>query len=320
MSVLLAVVFGLLAAIAGYVLLSVGQAALLGGAVMFAAYRAQARYFAAAMRNIRHVVPADAVSVLVTLMTWLLLRPSEGGLTALCFAWLAGSAAATALSLRPFMLSPAALGGWFRTYWRSIRVLWAESSILDLANYAVPYTLAATLDMAHLAVYLAASSLLVPVRLVLVPMRPIVAKHEQNWHAHPARIAVVVGGGVFLGLLAYACLLCINSLGLVPKSTIHAIATSYAVAMGVFVSVNFVSTYFYYVARVYAPARALLLRRVVTSSLAIVVPLLAAFFLGLSGALWARIIINGVDALIILLIVRGVPPAQTDQPMTSALG
>jgi len=304
MSVVLAFVFGLLAALVGNIYLSVDQAVLLAVAVAFASYRAQARYFAAAMRDIRHVLPADAVSAVLTLAVWLILKSATGGLTALCVAWLVGSALAVALSLRPAVPSLSAVRSWFKTYWHSIRVLWAESSVLDLATYAVPYSLTFTLEISQLAVYLAASSLLIPVRLILVPMRPLVIRHKPAWHIHPIRVAAVVALGAALGLFMWGCLAYIAHLHILSGSTIHELATAFAGTIGVYIAANFISTYYYYVARVFAGSNGLLIRRVAISLLAIALPLVGAGVLGLPGAIWARVIVAAIDAATVIWLVH----------------
>lgn len=183
---------------------------------------------------------------------------------------------------------------WFRERRRIIAPLWTESSVLDLGVALPPLTLAELMAPAQFAVVRAATSALLPVRLVLNPMRSWIALREPNatvgirFALVTALVGAMMGGGIWAGLVV------IGSMPFARDSVLPSLAP-YAPLVAAMATLQFMSNCLYIVARKHAPARTLLVARLVDTVLQIIVILGGFALAGLGGAISGYVVISATS-------------------------
>lgn len=266
-----------------------------------ALYRAGWRYRAAAERRMRPMVLGDslalaavgagAVSVLVT-----------GGaeLLHIFIVWAAAALASALIHPLPRTLAPARIRAWVSGNRSRIRILLADSLLMDLGAIGTPYVIGGIAGLAALGVYRGVSNVAAPVRLILNPLRPILADAEITRR----RWASIVLLGFALGAAAWVALWLIGllRLDLGTLSTLVALALPAAI----FVTANCVGHASYLIARGRARGRGLLLGRVLQTLLALAVPITGSIIGGVPGAAWGLAVATACSAPVWMLIaIRG---------------
>ncbi len=266
-------------------------------AVAATTYRFCGRFHFAAVGAQRWVIPADGAALAVTLGSWAALAPRTDALAAVALAWAAGSVASALLMPRPAMPTIRRSRHWAAVHRREIRSLLADSTLLDLGAIALPLGLAPLLGPSDFGLYRALSSLAVPVRLVLLPIRPLIGGRPTTWHVTARALTTIGASAVALGLTAWACLATISAGGLFIGSTLDDAATRYGLLISVYIAVTFVGTYFYMVSRAHASGRALLVLRLVQLISAVAFQLVGLALAGLTGALVGATLAAAVQAV-----------------------
>jgi hypothetical protein len=282
-------------------------------ATALSVYRAQARFFAAAIRDRRHVVPADLAGAIAIVAAWALATMWIDRLLALCVAWAVGAIAQVLLSLKPHPPAWKPIRDWFHLRAALVRALLADSMLLDVSSILVPYILTLFMNMADVAVYLAISSMLVPVRLLLTPLRPLFVRRDRQWHTSGYSLFRIGAAGSSLGMACWGVLTLLSHLHIFAQSTFAQAASSFSGAIGFFIAVNFVSTYYYYVSRLYLSGRHLVHLRLMVSGSAAVLPVLCFFEWSLNGAVWGRIVAALLGTVLIILYLRKAPSNPANQ-------
>jgi hypothetical protein len=269
-------------------------------------YRSGARYHQVRTDNWRLVVWGDVAGVGVILVTWaaLLLATPLDGLATLSLAWMLGGIAAAAVSERPALRGPRALASWYRLHGEHIAPLIRDSALMDVGSIATPFAVAPLLGIADFGVYRAVSNAAAPVRLVLNPLRPVLAGAPLAAFRRAGRIAIVIVLSAGFGAAATAALILIGSLH-IRLGSLTALAV-YALPAGLFVAANFLTLFYYMLARAHLSGRALLVGRVFQTVFAIAFPLAGVLIAGLGGAIWFYAVGTALSGAVWLwVVVRG---------------
>ncbi|SDS34654.1 hypothetical protein [Agrococcus carbonis] len=271
----------------------------LGAAAVLAAYRAGARYVAAAEHDGRHLTAPDLTATAVTVASWALATTALQPLEAVAAAWLAGNLAGILLSQRvPWRRLR--LRGWLARHGADVRVLLTESLLLDAGSIAVPALLAGPLGLGGYGVYRAAQSMTSPSLLLLGPLRPLMTRWGIDPLVGARAFALSVGAGAAVAGAVVGALLVIDALGLMPGSVLHALLPHLA-PVALLVASALPAHFYYLAARIHLPGRALLRTRVASLALAAAGPLGGAAIGGLSAALWGFALAIALAAAILLL-------------------
>lgn len=285
--VVFAAAFGLVALVMGFVVGMGWVNAVLGAvAVATLVHRTGARYFETRVDDWGHVLAGDAGNIVAAVGAFAAARAlGWDPLTTTMVVWAAGSVASAVLSRRPDLrLGSRPLRRWAIVHRRAIRMLLADSMLLDLGAIGTPYVVAPLLGLGPFGIYRAVSNVAIPVQLVLNPLRPVMTGSSR------ARLlsARILGGLTVLlviaGVAAYLILVALPSLPfrLGVISDLHVVALPAAL----FVPANGLSFFLYLVARGHAPARRIYRARIVQTVLAVGAPVVGALGWGLHGAVW----------------------------------
>lgn len=282
-------------------------ASAIAAAVALSTYRFCGRFHFAAIGADRWVLPADAATFGATVTAWLLLQPAVTPLQAVALAWAAGSLASALLMPTPGAPSVRAVRTWLRGRRREIRPLLLDSTLLDLGTVALPLCLAPALGASDFGLYRALSSLAVPVRLVLLPLRPLFGSRPLHRHAASRNLMTVALAALALGAAALGAFAVVTGAGLFPGSTLADAAARFGPLISLYIAVTFVGTYFYFVSRVHAGGRTLLLLRVVQLVSAVVLQVTGFIVAGLDGALVGATAAAAVQMVSVVAAARRVP-------------
>lgn len=265
-------------------------------------YRSGTRYHQVRTGQWRLALVADVVGVVLTVLVWAVLSFTPlDALETLSWAWLAGGLGAAAVAARPHVRGPRAALGWVRLHGEHISPLLRDSILMDVGSIATPFAVAPVLGIADFGVYRAVSNVAAPVRLVLNPLRPVLAGARLAAFRSLARIALVVGLSVGFGAAAAVALLIIGSLH-IELGSLTALA-DYAVPTGLFVASNFLTLFYYMLARAHLSGRALLVGRIFQTVLAIACPIAGALLGQLTGAIWFYAVGTALSGVVWLWVV-----------------
>ncbi|AZH79636.1 hypothetical protein CSX12_14900 [Microbacterium sp. Y-01] len=263
------------------------------------AYRSTARFYAVENRDTRGSVLGDVVGAVVAIALCAVTLLLHGGeLAWVLGTWAASSVAAAAFSRWPALSRPGALVRWVRERRAAIAPLVRDSLIMDASSIGTPYALAPILGVGPFGVYRAVSNVAAPVRLLLNPIRPRIARLRMSL----TTVTAVIAGGVVLGAAAAGVLLLLSQTSW-PLGTLRDLVP-FAVPTAVFVMANMVGHTFYIVSRLRASRGDLLAARLVQTALGVVGPLLGALLGGLSGAIWAYALSTLLSSLYWLFVAR----------------
>lgn len=262
------------------------QAALAGGAVAMSTYRSGARYYSVAAGHSSRVGPADLLGATTMVGVFLVVSQTEAArLDAVLVAWFLSAAASALASESPRFDFAFGILGWIRAHGRAIRVLLADSSLMDLGVTGVPLLLAPLMGVANFGVYRAVSSAAIPVRLVLSPIRPLIGLRPIRFYARRRVVAGAAGAGLLVGAAIVLILLLIKRFDWFPSGILSELAVQ-AAPVGLFVASSFMGTLYYLVARSHMTGRSLLIYRGLALVGAVAMPISGFFVGGLSGAIW----------------------------------
>jgi hypothetical protein len=191
--------------------------------------------------------------------------------------------------------------------------------LLDLGAIGTPYILAPILGLASFGTYRAVSNISAPVRLVLTPLRPVLAGRPLVKHRSTAALGTSLVAATMFGLGAFAFLDLIGTLG-ADLGTLNDLAP-FALPTGIYVAANFIGTYHYIVARGHLSGRLLMTGRLIQTALVTGLPVGFALRGGLSEAIWAFTFatVAWATAWVILVIKATEPGAQATAEPSRAL-
>lgn len=267
-----------------------------GASVIRSAERARATD----VDSVRGVLGGDlaATIALAAAVTVAVVLGGEMTLGSVIACWCASALSSLLPSLPELRPGLADASLWIRQNRRALPRLVADSLLMDAGAIGTPFVLAAILGVQALGVYRAISNVAAPVRLILAPLRPSLARTVWN----RTRAAAVGGASVVLGVLACGALVVIDSTGW-QIGTLTAVA-DLAMPTGAFVTANFLGHAAYVVARVRATTKALLAGRALQTTTALAGPILGGIFGQVSGAAWGLGIATAVSAIAWLMIAR----------------
>lgn len=296
---------GALAAILALAVPSLRDVAAVGAsAVTLATFRTGARYYDARVGRAPGVAPGDALGLGVTIggAVLLLTGALPVSLEAVVVIWAAGCAASL-LATRPFVPVSGGAPRWCRDHRREITTLLRDSLVLDAGSIGTPLLLAPLLGLAGFGVYRAVSNVAAPVRLVLNPLRPIIADRGRPAAIGRRRLFLVATAATVFGMLAAAALLGIG----VFRLEVGALSdlAPYALPTGLFVAANFLGHYSYIVCRAHSSGSVLLRGRILQTVSSVVLPLAGVVFAGLPGAIWGYALCTTASSLYWMMLASG---------------
>lgn len=274
--------------------------AILGAlAAALAVFRSNARYFYAERSEWIRVVRGE-IAFVVGFGAVLGGGMSLGldVVTTLTASWLAGAASSVLFTL-PAVPRRTDVRSWLSVHRAQIPRLLSDSLLMDVGAIFTPLLVAPILGVRDFGTYRAVSNVAAPVRLLLNPLRPVIAARESSrrWNM------MLVGGALSLGLGAASVLLAIGVTGL--QIGVLTSLAPLAPAVGLTVAANFIGHYFYIRARTRSSARQLLTARVAQTVVVTALPLLGALLGGLTTAVWALATSGALTALVWALTERG---------------
>lgn len=257
------------------------------GAISVAAstYRASARYFVVSTRGAIAGVPGDVAGIAVFfagfVMSSLYLNSN---LHAVMVAWMSGSIATVLAAGRPSFAGPSVLIHWVHRYGRQMRALTGDSLLSNISAIGTPILIAPLLGIASFGLYRALGSIAAPMRLLIVPLAPQIARQPLASHFTIRRSLVYLGLSGSFGIGAATILLVIQfaeiELGVIGP------LSAYWPAAAIFIAANFFGHLTSIIARAWVPTKRLLVYRGWHAALGFVFPLCGAIFWGLTGAIW----------------------------------
>ncbi|MEO9247703.1 hypothetical protein ABDK96_08430 [Citricoccus nitrophenolicus] len=265
---------------------SVLVVAMAGLAVFTTTVRSAMRYLQVHHGWWRRIVVAEALNLtafLLVLAIGMLVKLDQ--LEVLCTAW--GTAGLLSL-LAGWPLERHDFGSltkWFRRQWVEIKPLLRDSVLMDVGSIFAPLLLISPLGVHGFGTYRAVSNVAAPVRLLLNPLRAVIGKGNVSLRdLRDRRAIILLSVGIFSGVAASLALMLVGWLGL--EVGVLASLTEHAVAVGIFVSGNFLGHYAYIRCRHTGTGRRLLVNRLIQTGLMLLLPLLGAFVGGLGAAIW----------------------------------
>lgn len=197
---------------------------------------------------------------------------------------------------------------WFASRRREILPLWLESTVLDLGVAGPPVAFSALMPASDFAIFRATSSALLPVRLVLTPLRGRIALQNPEALRSGMRFAAVCTAGGVLGLTISVALYVVASWS-VASDGVLPLLKSYAFQVGAMGALQLVSTTFYMASRAHSSTARLVRTRLVDTSQQIIC-LGAGFVIGgLTGAVWGYVMLSLASAVLWHWSLRGPTPS-----------
>jgi hypothetical protein len=173
--------------------------------------------------------------------------------------------------------------------------LWLESSVLDLAVAAPPLVLAKWMAPGQFAVVRAATSALLPVRLVLSPLRSWLGRRRLAEVLDARFRLLLVAGGLALGGSLWVGLWLVSAAGIAQDGVLPSLA-AYAPAVALMALFQFIAASDYSVARARLAPRRLLVARLVDTSSQLTSVLCGYALGGLAGALGGYVVLSAASA------------------------
>ncbi len=294
---LVALVLFLLVTGVGALVGEIGGGIIAAIAIAASLFRQGARYNAIVLGDSRTIVRPDLVAMAIFFIGML-----AGVLGGVKGDWLvlvpwAFSSVVSVLMSRGWRVANPAHVAWFRERWRVIRYLVVDSTLLEIGTTGTSAILAPSMGVSDFGVYRSISSAAAPVRLVLTPARPYIARMDRA-RARSVKLLVAVSlAGVFCGLLVYVGLLLVGRISSLQESAVMGLV-KYRLAAATFVLGNVVSTFYYFVLRSVVGGRALLRYRLVMMIISLGFPLAGWGLNGLGGAVWGFAAVNCVAIFI----------------------
>jgi hypothetical protein len=212
------------------------------------------------------------------------------------------SALALGANVRIRLSTPRAAARWFADRRRTIAPLWVESTILDLGVSAPPLILAKIMPAAEFAVVRAASSALLPVRLVLTPLRGWIATRRPAAALRPRNLFVLVAGATLMGAAIGLALRAVAATSFASGGVLPLVA-EYSLPIAAMAAIQCLSSFVYIVARGHASPKDLLVGRVVDSVCQLVIVVGSYSVAGLGGVMAAYVIISATSLAVWLVVV-----------------
>jgi hypothetical protein len=271
-------------------------------ATSFAVYRLASRFHEVVAGTHTRVWVPDALGAFAMVAAWGVASRIADALTAVAIGWLASSIIAAMTSRLPRGFSIRRIREWISARGRSIRALLADSLLQDVSTVALPFVLAPILGLRAFGVYRALASAALPVRLILLPIRPSIGTLPRRYFARPRALFSATGAAIGLAAVTSGALFLLASGVLKPGSPLAILGSDYAVAVGIFILFNAVGTLYYFVARAHFRAGPLLWVRIEQMIGAVAAPIVGYAALGLDGVIWGSVLAAAVHAAVLVAV------------------
>lgn len=272
------------------------SAALAGLAVSFALFRAGARYFEVRSGDFKRALRADllmfsgtAVSVAVLIL--FKLPPTAWSIFG---CWAIGGMAAVCVSNAPGFSVRSGFWNWVGRHRRVATPLLGESLLMDLGALGTPLLLFPLFNLGTFGVYRAVSSAAAPVRIVLNPLRPVLAGTQAVSLVSRFATVRIAYASAGVGSLVSCVLYLVGYNGW--RIGVLSELSAYWSLVGVYVMANMFGHYWYLVARLHCGAKVLYSMRLLQTALAVAGPLTGALIFELPGAIWGLSVATLVSA------------------------
>jgi hypothetical protein len=224
---------------------------------------------------------------------------AEDGLTWMSVWWgvLGGSAAGMAPWGSHLTTAARSPVGWFASRRRDILPLWLESSVLDLGVAGPPIVFSALMPAREFAIVRATSSALLPVRLVLMPLRGRIALREPHTLRSGRGLALVCAAGGIVGLGITVMLYAVGSWSIASEGVLP-LLKDYAPQVGMMGALQLVSTTFYMASRAHSGAARLLKTRIADTAQQVTCLSVGYALGGLDGVVWGYVALSGLSAVL----------------------
>lgn len=287
----------------GALLGSILPGLLVAVAVAAHVYRVGSRYYAVVEGQRRFITLPDAATVtalIVMLTAWL--STSEPNLVGTCAVWAAASIAGLIFAQWPRRLSSRSeIARWFQSRWATMKPLVWDSALTEAGTVTSPVIQAPIMGFSDFGVFRSVASATAPVRMVLNPMRPNLARIPLGTLTSSRSVGAFTAGVVGTGVLAFAGLRGIGEFGLFAGSAISDLS-GLALPVAIFISLFAATIVLYFVMRIHASGRAIVWYRIIQLAMLLLLPTGAYLLWGLAAAVWAR----GLSSLISLLMATWV--------------
>lgn len=258
---------------------------LAGAGTVLMVYYDGARFYQGHQDRWGRVLTGDVMVVVGFALGWATgYLTDQPGLVSLVLAWATAALGGTLGAVRPVIGSPARARRWMVQHRDAIKTLIADATMMNIGSIGTPYLLFLPMNLHQFGLYRAVSNVSAPARLVLSPLRPVIAGMTRTrLHSLPL-VGAVLAAAAFFGTAAALALLWIELVPL-PLGVIAQIGP-YAVPAALYVAGNVIGEFYYMVVRFHTGRAALWSGRLVETVLAVVGPVLGWFLGGLSGAVW----------------------------------
>lgn len=252
-----------------------------------AVYRGTVRYRLVHEKLIKRLIFGDLLGVLAYISSgfWFYFSfQSEFGLREILLTWMIGQGLSTLFTRFPRSINPVRALKWIKNRRKQIGVLAPDSALQDVGSVWGPTFIAIVLDIISLGIYRAVTTVAAPIRLVLTPLRPLLAGQSLTKQYTWGSFGKVSLTAFCLGSVSIFVLLAVEVTGY-RIGVLNDLAP-FALPVGLYVASNFINFFYSVQARVTLPATKLLLTRALQAVSLGLAPVLFATVLGLSGAIW----------------------------------
>lgn len=196
----------------------------------------------------------------------------------------------------------AAVREWRRRYAKTVQILVGDALITDVGGTGVQFLMVPVLGLRDFGVYRALSSSAAPVRLVVAPLRPVLARLGGERLTQGRTVLLGLVGTVVLSGLVWAALSMVGSANL--ELGTFAVMAQFAPAVALYFGGNFILQIYSALGRIVASGSHVLGARVCQTLLAGGVPLVAALILGLEWAMYSFAITTWAAAMVWFVVCR----------------
>ncbi|MGD8199086.1 hypothetical protein ACQE98_00310 [Ornithinimicrobium sp. W1679] len=254
-----------------------------------------ARYYELGGGRLGRVVVGDALAGGVAITAWVLVTVTGGGdLSTALLIWLVSGLVAVAAVRRWPAWNLGALRPWIDERRHSIRHLLRDSAVMDASAVGTPLVLAPLLGTAGFGVYRGVSNLAAPVRLLLNPVRPLIATWSQT--VPSSRLAAFFALlGALSGSLGYVTLRAVSPH--LSAGTVLGEVAGLAAPTALFMAANMAGHAAYIVVRSRPPSAAILVPRLWQTGMGVAGPFIGLLLGGLEGAVWGFAVASTISAL-----------------------
>lgn len=289
-----------------------GSGTLAGAAVALAMFRLGSRYYSVVEDHSRFILFPDVAGVSLFLGTFTAIKVLGGtGLQPVLASWTVSGLAAAILS--EHRRTPRLGSSWARDHWQTIRPLLTDSILLEVSNSGTSAILAPWMGVSDFGVYRSISSAAAPVRLVLTPARPYIARLDRKRLVGVRVLGTSWTAGLAIAALVYGGLTILSKVHFLSGSAIMGLV-GFKLPAATFVMGNTVSTFYYFALRSLVGGRNLLTYRIAVMVLSLAMPLTGWALARITGAVWGYALVSCLTVPLAWIMLRRVGQQRAAHP------